>query len=134
MELSINQLADFSKFAIKNSESITILIYGDHRPNLHAFFSNPNNKFDSDSRFDVPVLVFNNDRAQVDDLIKSANNKPLFCLSYEINKRFIGASTYASIMTSANKSCEGNPDQIQKELNLNFPEWLYSASLFTEMR
>lgn len=153
LSVSMSRLVDFVNKVKTISPDALILIYGDHKPSLTRYFYEkkiiPADQFDAigskneEFRFsfnysreltgDVPVYVRHTDKERVKQFASHANGLPFFRLIQTLDEEFIHSGTpafeYSRIHITPN--CK---NKTYKEVVSEYPDWLYSLSIFESIK
>ncbi|MBS1206751.1 MAG: hypothetical protein H6R25_3650 [Proteobacteria bacterium] len=148
-EEAVSRLTDFLDQVETIDKDALVVVYGDHKPALNKYFYDRNvlphqlflsvGEKDEDFTFkkdvnplefgDVPVFIKSSDKEAIAQFVKSANQKPYFCVVSLVDKYFIRSG-----MLSANymqqHGCQESIYNGYNNLIGKVPSWLYSVSLF----
>ncbi len=149
LNLAVQRMAEFIE-SIQKRHDATILVYADHKPLMTDFFLD-SGVFSEDMFFkvgagdagylfrqdadqkivgEVPVYIYDKNKAAVEAFAAEANGLPFYCQSTLFNKHFIGAKVLAQQFALANDTCEAPADFAYEDLKKSYPSWLYRVSLF----
>lgn len=145
--LSVERLASFVDHVYARDPDALMLVYGDHKPQLTAFFLREGilprsvfervGKLDMDFTFasgyprdvvgDMPVFVRSGDASKVADFVQQADGLPFFCVSKFFDRTFLKSA--APVYRFSGDVCRAYKDVGYQKTVDAFPNWLYSKAL-----
>jgi hypothetical protein len=138
-------IEDFASSVLAKDAEALILVLGDHKPAMTAFFKEkaviPVTEFEAgtDRRIfdfshqiwgEVPALVLHSNSMAVDKLLTSTSDKPFYCLNFYLDSIFLGFSTPVQKYIRDEEICEGYESSGYRNNVDAFPEWLYYETFF----
>jgi phosphoglycerol transferase MdoB-like AlkP superfamily enzyme len=147
LRLSIQRMATFVDQVYRRDPNAVLLVYGDHKPQLTAFFLREGvlpkstfdrvGKLDMDFSFargysqtlvgDMPIYVKSSDSQKVADFISQANGMPFFCVSKFFDRTFLKSS--APVYRFSGDVCRSYRTAGYAKTIEAFPDWLYAKAL-----
>lgn len=124
----MQRVIEFTDPLVKSGDA-TILVIGDHKPGMTAFFDRLKKEGSLDeSIYEVPALIYHPDRDWMQNFSRRADGSPFYCVGYYFNDYFVGARTLPFAYTSHERICE-DEDGSRKTVE-RYPEWLFAHALF----
>lgn len=147
LQRTMQVMSDFVGSVLTTNPDATILIYGDHKPQLTRWFAEngvlPPNTFtfigehpmdvefspsaSRDLLGDVPIYVLSSDSEARQRFLSLANGKPFFCVSGYLATELLGVSTPAHRF--GRRPCDDYRPGWYPEIVSSYPAWLVSLSV-----
>lgn len=147
LRLSITRMADFIDAVYRKDPNTVLLVYGDHKPQLNAYFVKegilPRSLFetvgdkDTDFKFaagysqelvgDMPIYVRSGDPRRSTDFVAQASGMPFFCVSKFFDMTFLKSS--APVYRFSGDICRSYPNGGYRHTVSAFPAWLYAEAI-----
>lgn len=150
LSVSIKRISEFILRVKALEEDTLILVAADHKPALTRYFyekgvlgrdqfssigeRNEDFIFSLDSSMeligDVPAYIYYHDSAKIYNFIKKANNEPYFCVAQALDEEFTNVGVPAFVFSKLNSICNNNNLMNYDTIVANYPDWIYSLSIF----
>lgn len=126
---TVRDIGHFIKYIQKTEPDTVVIIYGDHKPALESllfYLHQPRPQVG-----DVPVIVFDQDIARLNDFQSSIDKKPFYCIAISISSVYFSMDLPVSHFTS--DICENYMPEEYDLMSGVIPSWFYSAALFDKI-